>query len=138
MDMDTFLAPVLVLVIWSLLIWILLYLRRIPAMSKAGIEPDEAKFPNTYNDRMPAKARGAADNYNHLMEQPTIFYALMFYAAFAGETHLWVHWLAWGYVVIRILHSLVQSSAGPVMPRFALFALSTLCLFGMVAVILLT
>ena len=137
MDMSDFLAPVLALIIWTLVVWIILYARRIPAMQAAKIAPDDAKFPGTYADAMPPKARGSADNYNHLMEQPTIFYALMFFAALTGKTHAWVLYLAWAYVALRILHSLVQTSAGPVMARFSLFALSTLCLFGMVGVVLL-
>ena len=128
------LTPVLALVVWTLLIWILLYVRRIPAMKAAGMSPDEAKFPGTYSDRLPVKARVAADNYNHLLEQPTIFYALMFYLFLTGETGLWTAVLGWAYVLLRVLHSLVQVSAGPVVARFGLFAVSTLCLFGLVGV----
>ena len=128
------LAPVLALIIWTLLVWVLLYVRRIPAMQKAGMDPEEAKFPGTYGDRLPEKARAAADNYNHLLEQPTIFYALMFYLYLTGETTPWVIYLGWAYVVLRVLHTLVQTSVGKVMIRFALFALSTLCLFGLAAI----
>ena len=128
------LAPVLALIIWTLLVWVLLYVRRIPAMQKAGMDPEEAKFPGTYGDRLPEKARAAADNYNHLLEQPTIFYALMFYLYLTGETTPWVMYLGWAYVVLRVLHTLVQTSVGKVMIRFALFALSTLCLFGLAAI----
>jgi hypothetical protein len=128
------LSPVLGLIIWSLLVWVLLYARRIPAMSAAGIDPEEAKFPGTYSDRLPVKARAAADNYNHLMEQPTIFYALMFYLYLTGVTSVWMLYLGWAYVILRVLHSLVQVSAGKVVVRFGLFVLSTLCLFGLVAI----
>jgi len=128
------LSPVLGLIIWSLLVWVLLYARRIPAMQAAQMDPEEAKFPGTYSDRLPIKARAAADNYNHLMEQPTIFYALMFYLYMTGVTSAWMLYLGWAYVILRVLHSLVQVSAGKVMARFTLFALSTLCLFGLVAI----
>jgi hypothetical protein len=135
---NTFLAPVLVLIGWSLLIWILLYARRIPAMQAAKIAPDEAKNPHSgWKSKVPLKAEAAAHNYNHLMEQPTIFYALMFYAMLTGNTVSWVYYLAWAYVGVRVLHSLVQVSTGPVMVRFPLFVLSTLCLFGMIAVMVL-
>ena len=70
------------------------------------------------------------------MEQPAIFDALMFYLYLSGETTPWVSWLGWGYVGLRVLHSLVQISVGRVVLRFALFALSTLCLFGLVGVAL--
>ena len=75
--MNSILAPVLALVVLSLLVWIWMYVTRIPAMQKAGIQPQEARFPGSL-DRLPDSARQVADNYNHLMEQPTIFYALVF------------------------------------------------------------
>ena len=128
-----FLHPVFALIVWTLLIWVLLYLRRIPAMSKAKIAPDTAKSPDgEWKAKMPLKAQAAAHNYNHLMEQPTIFYALMFYLFLIGETGKWIFYLACAYVVLRIFHSLIQVSCGPVMWRFAVFSLSTLCLIGMV------
>ena len=111
------LSPVLALIVWTLLVWILLYARRIPAMKAAGMHPDEAKFPGTYGDRLPPKARAAADNYNHLLEQPVIFYALMFYLYLSGAVSPWVGYLGWAYVVLRVLHSAVQVSVGPVMAR---------------------
>ena len=134
MDMTRFLAPVLALIMLTLIVWVHLYARRIPAMQAAQMDPEEAKFPGTYADRLPDAARAAADNYNHLMEQPTIFYALMFYAALTDNTASAVLWLAWAYVVLRAVHTVVQLSVGKVIVRFTLFALSTLCLFGMVAV----
>ncbi|MFY8139600.1 MAG: MAPEG family protein, partial [Caulobacter sp.] len=66
------LAAAMALVAWSLLIWIWMYAKRIPAMGKAKIYPQDARFPGSLNV-LPDGARQAADNYNHLMEQPTIF-----------------------------------------------------------------
>lgn len=128
-----FLHPVLALIVWSLLIWILMYARRIPAMQKAKIAPDTAKSPDgEWKAKLPMKTQAAAHNYNHLMEQPTIFYALMFYLYLTEDTGRWIFYLACAYVILRVLHSIVQVSAGPVMVRFSLFTLSTLCLIGMV------
>ena len=126
------LTPVLGLIVWSLLIWVLLFARRIPAMQKAGITPDQEKNPAAYDTLLPSRAQAAAHNYNHLMEQPTIFYALMFYLHLTGESGTAMLGLGWAYVASRVLHSLVQVSEGPVMARFILFVLGTLCLFGLV------
>ena len=135
------LTPVLALVVWSLLIWILLFARRIPAMQKAGVRPDQEKNPAHYDTLLPSRAQAAAHNYNHLMEQPTIFYALMFYLHLTGHSTdgggVWMLGLGWAYVATRILHSFVQVSEGPVMARFVLFVLGTLCLFGLVGVAIL-
>lgn len=130
--MSNFLTPVLALILWSLIIWCIMYARRIPAMQKAKIAPDTAKSPDgDWKSKMPASAQYAAHNYNHLMEQPTIFYALMFYIALTGgESGLMGH-LAWGYVLLRVIHSLVQITSNKVMVRFAVFTLSTIVLIVM-------
>lgn len=135
--MSTFLAPVLGLIIWTLLIWLLMYSRRIPAMQAAKIDPDSAKSPaGEWKSQLPLKVEAAAHNYNHLMEQPTIFYAFMFWAALTQNMTQIGLYLAWAYVGLRVVHSLIQVSTGPVMVRFSIFSLSTLCLVGMIGVAL--
>lgn len=130
--MHTLVAPVMALVAWSLLIWLWMYVRRLPAMSKAGIKPQEAAFPGSLNG-LPAGVRQAADNYNHLMEQPTIFYAAALAIQVGGHADGWAMRLAWAYVALRVLHSLVQVTVNVVVPRFLLFVLSTIVLAVMVA-----
>ena len=123
-----FLTPVLALIAWTLVMWVWLYATRLPAMTRAGIAPQDARFPGTYADRLPPHARSVADNYNHLHEQPTIFYAVMLVLALTGGADGFALSLAWAYVVIRVLHSLVQATINFVPLRFAVFALGTLLL----------
>jgi hypothetical protein len=126
-----FLTPVLVLVAWTLVMWIWMYATRIPAMKEAGIDPQEAAYPGTWVHRLRPGVRSVADNYNHLHEQPTIFYALMFFAALSGGGDVTALKLAWAYVALRIVHSLVQATFNRVMVRFSVFALATLMLMAM-------
>ena len=130
--MSHFLTPVLALILWSLIIWCVMYARRIPAMQRAKIHPDTAQSPDgDWKGKMPARVQYAAHNYNHLMEQPTIFYALMFYITLTGvESGLMGH-LAWAYVILRVIHSLVQITSNKVMVRFSVFTLSTIVLIVM-------
>ncbi|PHY18364.1 MAPEG family protein [Caulobacter sp. BP25] len=128
---SSMIAPVMALVAWSLVIWAWMYVQRIPAMQKAGIKPQDARFPGSL-DKLPDAARQAADNYNHLMEQPTIFYAAALAIEVAGHGDGMAVHLAWVYVGLRVLHSLVQVSVNLVAVRFLLFALSTGVLAGMV------
>jgi hypothetical protein len=130
--MNTLTAPVMALVAWSLAVWLWMYVRRLPAMSKAGIKPQDAAFPGSLNG-LPAGVRQAADNYNHLMEQPTIFYAAALAIQVGGHADGWALHLAWAYVILRVLHSLVQASVNIVLLRFALFSLATFTLAVMVA-----
>lgn len=129
METLEFLKPVLALVIWTCVIWIWMYALRLPAFSKAGIKPDDARHPGTYADKLPAHVRSAADNYNHLHEQPVIFYALMVYIALTGGADGPALIAAWAYVALRIVHSFVQIVIGKVALRFLVFALGTFCLF---------
>ena len=124
-----FLTPVLVLVAWTLVMWIWMYATRIPAMKEAGIDPQDAAYPGTWSHRLRRPSvRSVADNYNHLHEQPTIFYALMFFAALTGGGDPFALGLAWAYVLLRIVHSLVQATFNRVVVRFSVFALASLVL----------
>ena len=128
---NEFLTPVLALVAWTLVMWIWMYATRIPAMKQAGIDPQDAAYPGTWSHRLRPGVRSVADNYNHLHEQPTIFYALMFFAAMTGGANATALKLAWAYVLLRVVHSLWQSLSNVIQVRFALFVLSTLPLFGL-------
>jgi len=135
--MTSILTPVLALVCLSLLVWIWMYATRIPAMSKAKIDPQAAMHPGSL-DSLPSSVRRVADNYNHLMEQPTIFYALVFYIFLAGIVDPLFIWLAWAYVGLRVVHTLIQCTINAVPLRFLVFAVSTLVLMVMAARAVLT
>ncbi|MCM0032037.1 MAPEG family protein [Sandarakinorhabdus limnophila] len=132
------LLPMLVLAGWTMIVWIWMYATRIPAMGRAGI--DGAKMVGatgkSLRDDLTAagehRASWVADNYNHLMEQPTIFYATALALAVMGEGGSMAVNLAWGYAGLRIVHSLVQILSNRVIVRFLVFALASLCLLGLV------
>jgi len=128
---SSMIAPVMALVAWSLVMWVWMYVQRIPAMQKAGVKPQDARFPGSL-DILPDGARQAADNYNHLMEQPTIFYAAALAIQVAGHADPMAVHFAWVYVGVRVLHSLLQISVNLVPVRFLLFAVSTGVLAAMV------
>ena len=128
--MMSMLTPVLALIVLTLLVWIWLYATRIPAMRKAGIAPQKARHPGAL-DALPSSARQVTDNYNHLLEQPTIFYALVFYIVLSGHSDALHVYLAWAYVGLRAVHTLIQCTVNNVMARFLVFAVSTLVLMAM-------
>jgi hypothetical protein len=121
------LTPILALVIWSLVMVVWMYATRIPAIQAAGIDPASAQEPTSL-DALPLKVRQVAYNYNHLMEQPTIFYALVVYTYLAGHQDGLDIALAWAYVALRVVHSLVQATVNVVLVRFAIYATATLVL----------
>lgn len=133
---NTILTPVLALITWTLIVWAWMYALRIPAMQAANIDPDDAQHPGSLSG-LPSRVRAVADNYNHLHEQPTVFYALAFYTHLSGHAGALTVNLAWAYVVLRVLHSLTQNTVNRVMVRFSLFALSSLVLIALTGVNLL-
>lgn len=123
------LTPVLALVSWTLVVWIWMYATRIPAMQKARIDPQAAIHPGSLAI-LPTEVRVVADNYNHLHEQPTIFYALAIYTHLAGASDALTVGLAWAYVGLRVAHSFIQIIVKRVALRFLAFALGSICLIA--------
>ncbi len=123
-------APVLALIVWTLVMLVWLYARRIPAMRKAGIDPAKIKGSESYASMPPMdpKAVWVADNYNHLHEQPTIFYALCIYSHLTGVMDGVNVGLAWTYVALRVVHSLIQVTTNFVPLRFVIFNIGSLVL----------
>jgi hypothetical protein len=126
----TMTAPVLALVLWTFVMWFWMYATRIPAMRKAGIDPAKIKGSESLGSMppLPPKVVWVADNYNHLHEQPTVFYALAIYTHLAGVADELNIALAWIYVALRIVHSLVQAITNFVPTRFYIFAAASLVL----------
>ncbi|MCR5878308.1 MAPEG family protein [Phenylobacterium sp. J367] len=122
------LQPVVVLVLWSLVMMAWLYATRIPAMQAANVPLDPNLTPAELAAKVPPKVRWKADNYNHLMEQPTIFYATALALAVAGAGDGLNAQLAWGYVGLRVVHSLVQATVNAIMVRFLIFMTSSIVL----------
>ena len=125
------LAPVLALALWTHLIWAWMYATRLPAMRKAKMRPDSLAPRGEQMSQLPPEVRWKADNYNHLMEQPTVFYAVAISLAVLGDASWITLSLGWAYVALRVLHSLVQTLVNKIELRFALFALSSLVLIAM-------
>jgi hypothetical protein len=122
------LAPVIALVLWTFVMWAWLYATRIPAMMRLKVAYDPRRPVQEFQAQMPAEVRWKADNYNHLMEQPTLFYAVALSLAFLGADAALNTGLAWAYVALRVVHSLIQATVNIVLLRFAVFMIGSLAL----------
>ena len=129
MHISPLLGPVVALVSWSIVMFFWLAIARAPQLKGRKI-PEGTRGADLEREQ-PGQANWPAHNYEHLMEQPTIFYAIVFALILMGFDAPINVWLAWGYVALRVLHSIVQATINVVKIRFPLFALSTLCLFGL-------
>ena len=128
------LAPAAVLILWSVVVLFWVMFTRFPAFKKAGVDLTASPPGGRYQDiepGMPAKVNWVSHNYAHLMEQPTLFYAVVLVIAATGLATPLNVGLAWGYCGLRIAHSLWQNLVNTIPIRFLLFLLSSLCLLGL-------
>ena len=133
MEYSPILAPVVALVAWTLVVMLWMVVTRMPAMKKAGISLNGLVGGRGANldGVIPDQVQWKSHNYAHLMEQPTLFYAIALTIALMGMGTGINYWLAWGYVGLRVVHSIVQATVNIVMYRFTLFFLASLCLIGL-------
>ena len=127
------LAPIMVLVMWSFVMMIWMAVTRLPAIPKLKLGRDAGQRTSDLGKQMPPHIQWKADNYNHLMEQPTIFYATAIVLALLGAGEGFNLMLAWFYVGGRIVHSLVHATSNVVMVRFSLFFITSIALIIMAA-----
>jgi len=127
MTVPNIMTPVLALIVWTFVIWFWMYATRLPAMRAAHIDPRRIKRKADI-DALPVAVQQVADNFNHLHEQPTVFYALAIYSHLVGVADGLNVGLAWTYVALRMLHSLIQCTVNFVPVRFLVFVTSTIVL----------
>ena len=129
------LQPVVALLAWTMVMWLWMYATRLTAM-RAIPDLDASKLVGTtgtsLREKLPERVSWKADNYNHLHEAPTVFYAVALVLALVGQGTGFNLWLAWMYVALRVIHSVVQATVNVVVVRFALFALSTVALMALI------
>jgi hypothetical protein len=132
MQIPSILGPAAVLVLWSLIVLLWVVLTRFPAFAKAGLDLFTAPRGTRYvdvEDGLPSAVNWKSHNYTHLMEQPTLFYAVVAVLAIAGDSSSVNLAFAWAYVGLRVLHSLWQGIVNVVWFRSLLFTLGTVCLW---------
>ena len=124
MNQTTLLTPIFVLVLWTSVIFLVLAFGRV----KYTKNPQDAAHSKDLKGTMPDWVERAADNYNHLFEQPVAFYALTLCIAVINNFDSFMVQLAWAFVVLRIMHSLVQLTFNLVLLRFFIFVMGWLVL----------
>lgn len=131
MSVSPIVQPVVALAAWTHVMWFWMYATRIPAIFAAKMKLDPNLPKGQLMATLPPRVRWKADNYNHLFEQPTVFYAVALALAVIGQGAGLNATLAWAYVALRVAHSLLQALWNNINARFALFATSSLVLMAL-------
>ncbi len=124
--------PLFVVALLSVVVTIRMYFTRVSTMKKLKIHPQKAQDTKDLKALLPKEVNRVSNNYNHLFEQPTLFYAITIAIAVLGHVDIFYVSCAWIYAILRILHSLVQVTVDIVMIRFVLFVCSWLVLAAMI------
>ncbi|MCW8871084.1 MAPEG family protein [Pseudomonadota bacterium] len=120
------LIPLLVQVLLTFGVWVYLFAWRIPEIQRKGIDPQRLKDRAAAHELLPDSAK-ASNNLKNLFELPVLFYAAILLSLVLMIQDMLLVQLAWGFVVLRIVHSVIHCSYNNVNHRFAAYALS--CLF---------
>jgi hypothetical protein len=131
MQQISILLPVLTLAFWTFIIFAIMAPARFYFLRMK--HPQTAAHTKNLKGLLPPWTERVADNYNHLFEQPVVFYAIALSIAVINNIEPLMIQLAWVYVALRVLHSIVQITFNFVPLRFTLFVASWLILGYMIA-----
>ncbi|WP_298442919.1 MAPEG family protein [uncultured Ferrimonas sp.] len=129
--------PMLGLMLLTLMVWLVMFIRRIRYMQANRISAEQMKSPSDTNQLIPADVNAPAHQLNNLSELPILFYALcllLMQQQLVDESQ-WL--LAWGFVLFRTLQAAIHLTVNVVIWRFGAYFLSCLCLWAMLITALL-
>lgn len=123
------LYPVFALAAWTFLVLLLIPFYRIRAGRRREIRTDDFKYGESAT--VPGYVSIPNRNYMNLLELPVLFYVVCLLVLVTSSTTLNIVMLAWAYVALRIIHSLIHLSYNNVMHRLTAFALSNFALISL-------
>ncbi len=121
------LVPLLALVLLTFLVWVYMYVTRIGEMKRKSINPQNLDS-RAHGQTLLTDSCAPADNLKNLFEMPVLFYVVVLLALILMIQDQLLVQLAWSYVALRYVHSLVHCTYNRVMHRFAAYAASCLVL----------
>ncbi|MEO1202932.1 MAG: MAPEG family protein [Pseudomonadota bacterium] len=130
---DAILAPFLGMMLLTLAVWVTMYTRRIHYMVTHRVHAQRMTTPERVAELIPEPVAGAANNLKNLFEIPVLFYALCLYLYVTASANSVDLALAWAFLGLRTLHSIVHCGPNIVMLRFVLYASSSLLVWLMLA-----
>jgi len=136
MEHHPLLQSVVALLAWTAMMFIWMYATRIPAMIKAGFDLRNrvGGQGSDLDQLLPPGVQWKAHNYNHLVEQPTLFYAVAVVLVLTNCQSPIALYAAWAYVLLRVIHSLIQSVSNRILYRFPIFMLASIALIILIGV----
>ena len=114
----------------TFLVWIYLYHLRLGKIFRDGINPQ--KLANRYEAQLlMAEVAGPSDNFKNLLELPVLFYAAIAVSLILFIQNPLLDAMAWAFVILRGVHSLIHITYNRVVHRFFTYFASAIMLWGM-------
>ena len=122
MPQDQIFLPMGALALLTFIVLILIPIRRVRAGRAGQVKSADFKYGESAN--VPGFVSLANRNYMNLLEMPVLFYVICLMLFVSGKVDQTFLYLAWGYVGLRVAHSLVHVTYNNVLQRLTLFATS--------------
>ena len=126
MSSTVILQPVFALALWTLLVLLLIPLSRARAVSAGTAAVDDFKYGTA--PRVPETVNVSNRNYMNLLELPMLFYVACLAFVVTGSASSLAAGLAWAYVALRVVHSVIHLTYNKVLHRSLVFGLSNFAL----------
>jgi len=119
-------APAIAMVVLTAVVWLRMLSDRVGELRARKIHPQQVATPRLVAQKL--ENLQSADNFRNLLEVPVLFYVLCSFLAITKLTSVLLLACAWGYVVLRAYHSLIQLTHNTVMRRFQVYVASCIVL----------
>lgn len=123
------LLPLMALAGWTLCVLLLIPFRRFGAGRKGLVTAEDFRYGESA--RVPPEVSLPNRNLMNLLELPVLFYALGLIAYVSGQADALCVQLAWAYVALRVLHSVIHLSYNKVEHRLVAYAVSNVVLVAL-------
>ena len=122
----TIFYPVLAMISLTALVWIYMFVVRIRYFaSNKKANPQKMPTRSKMSAGLPDEINQASDNFSNLFEMPILFYVLCFIGFAFRLVDSSIYYVAWAFVILRIIHSLIQCTYNNVNHRFIVYILSS-------------
>jgi hypothetical protein len=129
MSSTAILLPVLVLAGWTFLVLSLIPIVRVRAARQRQVTAADFRYGES--SRVPPWVSLPNRNYMNLLEIPVLFYVVCLVLFVTGTASPLANALAWVYVGLRVIHSIVHLSYNHVLHRLGAFAASNVALLAL-------
>jgi len=132
MSADAIFGPFLGMLLLTLVVWVVMYVRRLAFLRVNRVDPQKLTTPERGAAIIPEQVSYPSYNLRNLFELPVVFYALCLYLYVSGRVDDTYVFAAWLFLGSRIVHSLVHCTVNIVTLRFLAYAVGAITLWFMV------